>query len=220
MANIFARSPYIVRIAQATQVGSKLEIFLSPTTFGGTPTYTLSKLIPSPTNIDTLYDVSPYIREYIKFNLCAAGGNSAVTNPTNERVNVQLKLYWYNGTTYAQVGATQTHIAFDGYTYYENLYNYDLGNYGLDAGNYYYNPISDAGKIRVTTGASFTARYTSFASTPAITSLAIASSTFNGTYTITGTIPPSTGTTNLIPVFMYQYGQAIPSEFPFNGSNW
>jgi len=178
MANIFARSPYIVRIAQATQIGSKLEIFLSPTTFGGTPTYTLSKLIPSPTNIDTLYDVSPYIREYIKFNLCAAGGNSAVTNPTNERVNVQLKLYWYNGTTYAQVGATQTHIAFDGYTYYEDLYNKDLGNYGLDAGNYYYNPISDAGKIRVTTGASFTARYTNL-STAVVTSLAVASSTFD-----------------------------------------
>lgn len=178
MANIFARSPYIVRIAQATQIGSKLEIFLSPTTFGGTPTYTLSKLIPSPTNIDTLYDVSPYIREYIKFNLCAAGGNSAVTNPTNERVNVQLKLYWYNGTTYAQVGATQTHIAFDGYTYYENLYNYDLGNYGLDAGNYYYNPISDAGKIRVTTGASFTARYTNL-STAVVTSLAVSNATFD-----------------------------------------
>jgi len=32
---------------------------------------------------------------------------------------------------------------------------------------------------------------------------------FNGTYTITGTIPPSTGTTSLIPVFMYQYGQTI-----------
>lgn len=179
MANIFARSPYIVRIAQATQVGSKLEIFLSPTTFGGTPTYTLSKLIPSPTNIDTLYDVSPYIREYIKFNLCAAGGNTAIPTPTNERVNVQLKLYWYNGTTYAQVGATQTHIAFDGYTYYEDLYNKDLGNYGLDTGNYYYNPISDAGKIRVTTGASFTARYTSFASTPSITSLAVSNSTFD-----------------------------------------
>ena len=178
MANIFARSPYIVRIAQATQVGSKLEIFLSPTTFGGTPTYTLSKLIPSPTNIDTLYDVSPYIREYIKFNLCAAGGNSAITNPTNERVNVQLKLYWYNGTTYAQVGATQTHIAFDGYTYYEDLYNKDLGNYGLDAGNYYYNPTSDAGKIRVTTGASFTARYTNL-STAVVTTLAVASSTFD-----------------------------------------
>lgn len=179
MANIFARSPYIVRIAQATQVGSKLEIFLyNGSTVPASPQYTLSKLIPSPTNVETLYDISPYIREYISFLACSAGGNSAVTNPTNERVNVQLKLYWLNGSTYAQVGATQTHIAFDGYTYYENQYNYDLGNYGLDAGNYYYNPTSDAGKIRVTTGASFTARYTNL-STATVTTLAIASSTFD-----------------------------------------
>lgn len=179
MANIFARSPYIIRIAQPTQLGSKLTIFLSSTTFTPLPQYTLSKLIPSPTNVNTLYDISPYIREYIRFNSCAAGGNAAVTNPTNERVNVQLKLYEYDGTLYTQVGATQTHIAFDGYTYYEELYNKDLGNYGLDAGNYYYNPTSDAGKIRVTGGASFTAKYTSFDLIPAITSLAISNGTFD-----------------------------------------
>jgi len=40
--------------------------------------------------------------------------------------------------------------------------------------------------------------------------------TFNGTHTITGTIPPSTGTTNLIPVFMYQYGQTnFPNGYSF-----
>ena len=40
--------------------------------------------------------------------------------------------------------------------------------------------------------------------------------TFNGTHTITGTIPPSTGTTNLIPVFMYQYGQVnYPNGYSF-----
>ena len=40
--------------------------------------------------------------------------------------------------------------------------------------------------------------------------------TFNGTHTITGTIPPSTGTTSLIPVFMYQYGQNnYPSGYSF-----
>ena len=178
MANIFARSPYIVRIAQPTQLGSKLEIFLSATTFLGTPTYTLSKLIPSPTNVETLYDISAYIREYISFLACSSGGNSAIANPTNERVNVQLKLYWFNGTSYAQVGTTQTHIAFDGYTYYEDLYNKDLGNYGLDAGNYYYNPISDAGKIRVTGGASFTAKYTNL-STGTFTSLSISNGTFD-----------------------------------------
>ena len=164
MANIFARSPYIVRIAQAGQVGSKLEIFLSPTTFSGTPTYTLSKLISSPTNIDTLYDISAYIREYIKFNSCAniQSGLVAVTNPTNERVNVQLKLYWFNGTSYAQVGNTKTHIAYDGYTYYEDNVNYDLGDYGLDSffnQNHYYLPTEDAGKIRINVGANFTVVY-------------------------------------------------------------
>lgn len=180
MANIFARSPYIVRIAQPTQIGSRLTIFLSnSTTFTPLPQYTLSKLIPSPTNVNTLYDISPYIREYISFAICAAGGNAAVTNPINERVNVQLKLYEYDGTVYTQVGLTQTHIAFDGYTYYEELYNKDLGSYGLDAGNYYYNPTSDAGKIRVTTGASFTAKYTSFDLVPVINSLSISNGTFD-----------------------------------------
>ena len=179
MANIFARSPYIIRIAQAGQVGSKVEIFLSATTFPGTPTYTLSKLIPSPTNVETLYDISPYIREYITFLACSSGGNSAIPNPTNERVNVQLKLYTDNGTTVAQIGGALTHIAFDGYTYYEDQYNKDLGSYGLDAGSYYYNPASDAGKIRVTGGASFTAKYTSFDLIPAITSLAVSNSTYD-----------------------------------------
>ena len=179
MANIFARSPYIVRIAQAGQVGSKLEIFLSNTTFVGTPTYTLSKLIPSPLNVETLYDISAYIREYITFLACSTGGNSAIANPTNERVNVQLKLYTYDGTTYTQVGTNQTHIAFDGYTYYEDLYNKDLGNYGLDEGKYYYNPTSDPGKIRVTGLQSFTAKYTSFDAFSSVTSLSISNGTFD-----------------------------------------
>ena len=40
--------------------------------------------------------------------------------------------------------------------------------------------------------------------------------TFNGTHTITGTIPPTTGTTSLIPVFMYNYGQVnYPNGYSF-----
>jgi hypothetical protein len=41
-------------------------------------------------------------------------------------------------------------------------------------------------------------------------------SAFNGSHTITGTIPPSTGTTSLIPVFMYNYGQVnYPNGYSF-----
>ena len=177
MANIFARSPYLIRIAEATQNGSKVELFLSATTFSVSPQYTLSKLIPASNNIETLYDISPYIREYIRFASCSAGGNAAVTNPTTERVNVRVKRYKLVVSTYTLLDTTD-YIAFDGSTYYESGYNFDLGNYGLDAGNYYYNPTSDAGKIRVTTGASFTARYTNL-STAVVTSLAVASSTFD-----------------------------------------
>jgi len=177
MANIFARSPYLIRIAETGQNGSKVELFLSATTFSGSPQYTLSKLIPASNNIETLYDISPYIREYIRFASCSAGGNAAVTNPTTERVNVRVKRYKLVASSYALLDTTD-YIAFDGSTYYESGYNFDLGNYGLDAGNYYYNPTSDAGKIRVTTGASFTARYTNL-STAVVTTLAVASSTFD-----------------------------------------
>jgi hypothetical protein len=39
---------------------------------------------------------------------------------------------------------------------------------------------------------------------------------FNGTQTITGTIPPTSGTTSLIPVFMYNYGQVnYPNGYSF-----
>ena len=176
MANIFARSPYLIRIAETGQNGSKVELFLSATTFTGSPQYTLSKLIPASNNVETLYDISPYIREYIRFASCSAGGNAAVTNPITERVNVRVKRYKLVVSTYTPLDTTD-YIAFDGSTYYESGYNFDLGDYGLDAGNYYY-PTSDAGKIRVTTGASFTARYTNL-STAVVTSLAVASSTFD-----------------------------------------
>ena len=177
MANIFSRSPYLIRIAETGQNGSKVELFLSATTFSVSPQYTLSKLIPASNNIETLYDISPYIREYIRFASCSAGGNAAAPNPTTERVNVRVKRYKLVTSTYTLLDTTD-YIAFDGSTYYESGYNFDLGNYGLDAGSYYYNPTSDAGKIRVTTGASFTARYTNL-STAVVTSLAVASSTFD-----------------------------------------
>lgn len=177
MANIFARSPYLIRIAETGQNGSKLELFLANGSFLGSPQYTLSKLIPASNNVETLYDISPYIREYIRFASCSAGGNIAATNPTNERVNVRVKRYKLVGLTYTLLN-TIDYIAFDGYSYYEQGFNFDNGNYGLDTGNYYYNPTSDAGKIRVITGASFTARYTNL-STAVVTSLAVASSTFD-----------------------------------------
>ena len=67
MANINARSPYIVTINETSQIETKLEIYLWNGTgsMPASPQYTLSKLIPSSNSPATYYDVSPFIREYI-----------------------------------------------------------------------------------------------------------------------------------------------------------
>jgi hypothetical protein len=54
-----------------------------------------------------------------------------------------------------------------------------------------------------------------FAATQSIV-VSACGATFNGTHTITGTIPPTSGTTSLIPVFMYNYGQVnYPNGYSF-----
>jgi hypothetical protein len=54
-----------------------------------------------------------------------------------------------------------------------------------------------------------------FAATQSIV-VSACGATFNGTHTITGTIPPTSGTTSLIPVFMYNYGQVnFPNGYSF-----
>jgi hypothetical protein len=178
MANIFARSPYLIRIAESGQNGSKVELFLSATTFSGSPQYTLSKLIPASNDVETLYDISSYIREYISFTT-PSEPTTSLTNPTNERVNVRVRRYKLVGSTYTLLDTTD-YIAFDGYTYYEEGYNFDAGNYGLHGGSYYYwEGHGYAGQIRAITGASFTAKYTSFHPSPTVTSVAISSGTYD-----------------------------------------
>jgi hypothetical protein len=166
MANIFTRSPYIIRIAESGQNGSKVELFISNTTsFSATPTYTLSKLIPASNNIETFYDISPYIQEVISHSACSTSGDAQVVTPTSQYANVRVKRYKLVAGVYSAT-ATNAQVdykAFNGYGYYEDNVNYDLGDYGLNQFfnyNYYYLPTEYAGKIRINVGANFTARYT------------------------------------------------------------
>ena len=58
----FARSPHIIEIAETGQTGSKIELFLWNT--GSQPTdpqYILSKRIPASNQIETYYNISPYV---------------------------------------------------------------------------------------------------------------------------------------------------------------
>ena len=163
MANIFARSPYIIRIAESGQSGSKVELFISNTTsFSATPQYTLSKLIPASNNIETLYDISSYIQEFISHSACSTSGDTQAVTPTRQYANVRVKRYKLVAGVYSAT-ATNAQVdykAFNGYGYYEDNVNYDLGDYGLNGFiNHYYLPTEYAGKIRINVGANFTVVY-------------------------------------------------------------
>lgn len=141
MANIFARSPFIIEIDEASQIETKVELYIwngtgsAPTS----PTYTLSKLIPAPSITKTTYNISPYLKEYIshaEFQNNYNIGNQTLT--TTEWCNVSVKKFKKLTTTFTQVGTTTTYKVFDGYGLYTDGYNPDLGNILLDAGTYYF----------------------------------------------------------------------------------
>lgn len=144
MANIFVRSPYIVSIDEASQIGSKVEIFLwnNGTTEPTTPQYTLSKLIPSTTNTNTSYDISPYVREYISNRMPDSPSELSygfTELNTAAYCNVKVKRYKLIGSTYTLLDTT-SYFALDGYTYYEDGYNYNYSNenYLLEQKEYFY----------------------------------------------------------------------------------
>jgi len=174
---IFARSPYIVTINEAGQVETKLEVFLWNGTgsMPSSPTYTLSKKIPASNAPSTYYDVSNYIREFIS-HATNQSVTSLTNNPTAQWCNVALKLYKKVTTTFTQVGSTQTFKAYEGFTYYTEGYNYDLGRVHLSAANYnYFNDGSgNVGHVTIESISGDSVKYTNL-STGATTTISLGS---------------------------------------------
>jgi hypothetical protein len=144
MSNIYARSPYIIEVNETGQTRSKIEIYIWNTgSVPASPTYTLSKSIPSSNNLQTLYNVSPYIREYISHATYVSNYNTNTqTTPTAEFCNVQIKRYKIVVGVETLLDTTD-YFGFDGYTLYEDGSNYDLGNYHIDTDTYSYPYDSD-----------------------------------------------------------------------------
>lgn len=97
MTTIFARSPYLVSINQASQVATKVELFIWDNSGGSepvTPTVTLSKNIPSLTQITCIYDVSPYIREKIVDDFLFMDDSYSAWTSSYNMVNVRIKRYY------------------------------------------------------------------------------------------------------------------------------
>lgn len=124
--NIYSRSPYLIRIGvTASQVASKLELYLwkkgqiEPTT----PNYTFTKSAPSPTQIDNVYDISPYIKESITNNhIGIQAWDENAWSLSDNWCNVRVKTYYATASSFTQ--STNTlYTSTYGYTNYKSGVN-------------------------------------------------------------------------------------------------
>jgi hypothetical protein len=220
MTNIFVRSPFVISVNETGQIGSKIEIYLWNGTGSapGTPQYTLRKLIPSDTNANTGYDISPYVREYLSHSgpQSPAVPSSSFTNlSTAQWCNVKVQAYKLVGSTYTLV-ATHERYAFDGYSFYESGYNFDHGRFLLEQKEYFYNEDATyAGEVacylnsgeKVKYGNGFTSSTATIVSTPTFGGFRkITSVSVSGDYTAEATTGSS-----LYFTYEYEAGQPITS---------
>lgn len=232
MANIFARSPYIVEINESGQTSSKVEIFIWNGTGSApaTPTYTLSKNVPSTTNLRTTYDISPFIREYINFDEPQIYTTTEGLTDTSQWCNVRVKRYKNTATLLD----TTNYIAYDGYGYYGEGANPDNGESSLAEGTYYYyssgNVLTSLDMIRMyltagteiywdsTTGAG---AERTIATTGVYNIPSILEWNANETWdvTIVQSSPANTWVYKFIPITECKY-QVIPVEFVNKGGAW
>jgi len=149
--SIFVRSPYIVSKTATVSDVVKAELYLynNPASVPGTPTYTLSKVIPSSIADTAYFDVSPYCREYISFQkFTSASVETAAGN--SEYVNLRVIIYVNEVQE-----LTTDYVAFDGFGYYEQGYNPSLGDTSgitdshifLDEATYYVQETGNGGGI-------------------------------------------------------------------------
>ena len=120
---IYSRSPYFITVNETLQVGSKIELRLWNGT-GASPTpatYTFSKPIASSTQIENIYNISPFVKEYIDnvAPIYAAGE----TDSTLMWANVEVKRFEETEEGYSLLDTT-TYLGTNGYTAFTDGYNY------------------------------------------------------------------------------------------------
>ena len=120
MKKIFIRSPYFIEIDESGQISAKIEIFLwnKGTTEPTTPTYTLSKNIPSATQTKIAWNVANYAKEFIK-----PIAPVSVSVPTQENVNCWCYMRVVSYSDDVEVD-DETFVCLNGNTQYSNGYNY------------------------------------------------------------------------------------------------
>lgn len=140
MKVVKVRSPFVIEVTEAGQIGSKIELFIwrqgevPPIS----PTYTLSKPSPDPTNISNYYNVSNFVKEYID-NIAPNYPNYIGWDYNENFAMFKVKRYWNNAGTYTLIDTTD-YVGVNGFTQYmdglqtavntriELLFNSDIKN--------------------------------------------------------------------------------------------
>lgn len=121
---IYTRSPYFITVNESGQVGSKIELRIwNGTGAAPTPaTYTFSKSIASLTQIENIYNISPFVKEYI--DNVSPDYASGETDSTTMWANVQVKRYKETSVGSYTLLDTTTYLGTNGYTLFTDGYNY------------------------------------------------------------------------------------------------
>ena len=121
---IYSRSPYFITVNESAQVGSRIELRLwNGTGYAPTDaTYTFSKAIARSTQIENIYNISPFVQEYI--DNIAPNYASGETDSTTMWVNVEVKRYKETSVGTYSLLDTTTYLGTNGYTQFLDGYNY------------------------------------------------------------------------------------------------
>ena len=117
---IFLRTPFLIEVNEASQIQTKVEIKLRKVgdAFPTSPQYTLSKYIPSSNKPNTVYNISPYVQEFIT-NKIPTRTFTNTDLPTDEYCEVAITSYYNTGSGWLTADTYQFY-AFNGYTPYED----------------------------------------------------------------------------------------------------
>jgi hypothetical protein len=139
---IYARSPYFIEVNETSQLGSKIElrIWNNPDTKPTNPTYTFTKSIASTTNRKNVYNIAPYVKEYIEAIATTDSTNGLWTNVEVKRFKEAslgtytlvetLAGYATSGFTIYMDGANSAEETFQGFNILTKqgiTYNYEEG---------------------------------------------------------------------------------------------
>jgi len=131
MKVVKVRSPFIIEVNESGQIGSKIELSIwnkgnsIPTS--GIGFYSLSKSIASASQINTSYNVSNYVKEFIDNIKPTKIASSPSYEDNNEWVNFRVKRYKLVGSTYTLLDTTD-YVGVNGFTIYSQgvnaIFNY------------------------------------------------------------------------------------------------